>query len=301
MKKKVEYKEVERCPLCDCESIFRSKLSRSSYFFGNFEIPIPDSGVILRECTNCSLLYKSSVPTKIAISEIMSLAATKVWQSKKGIDSSVEFIQPFIVENGDRIIDIGSSNGDLLVELKKYSRYLSAVDIVVYPKCKDIINGEYIIGDIEEKLEWSGKGYNIATTFDIFEHFINPTKALSNISSLLLKNGKLIIETGDWTFFDNNLGDWYYANLFEHQVFWNNKSITYLCERFGFRLLEYRRVKHKYIRNISFPTKLALSLVVKCSHFNWFRKLMIQLGKGDPSRFIPPKLQDHAFIVLEKL
>jgi 2-polyprenyl-3-methyl-5-hydroxy-6-metoxy-1,4-benzoquinol methylase len=272
-----------------------------SYFFGEFCIPLPDSGVFLLECTNCSLLFKSSVPNRVDLTNVISIAATKVWHPKNGIHPAVELVKPYFNDiTKIRILDIGASNGDLLTQLKEYASCLSALDIVAYPPCENIVDGEYIIGNIEEPLVWSGKGYDIVTAFDIFEHFLDTKSALQNISSLLLKGGILIIETGDWTYFEGDLGSWYYANLFEHQIFWSYRAITYMCDKFGFQTLEYRRVQHKNIRNLPLWEQLLLNVVVKCASFSWFRNAMLLIGNGDPSRFIPPTLKDHAFIVLKK-
>lgn len=296
----IQYEAVESCPLCGCKGEVRAGLSRKSYFFGEFEIPLPYSGVFLLECTNCTLLFKSSIPKRVELMKIMSIAATKVWQAKKGIHPAIEFLHPYLVNDAMRILDIGASNGDLLDQLKPYSQSLSALDIVVYSKCENIVNEEYIIGDIEETLSWSGKGYDIVTAFDIFEHFLNPERALKNISSLVLKDGKLIIETGDWTYFKEDTGSWYYANLFEHQIFWSYDAITFICEKYGFKQLEYSQVKHKNLRNIPLWKHLVLNLIVTFASFSWFRNTMLLSGNGDPSRFAQPTLKDHAFIVLEK-
>jgi len=297
----IKYDVVKECPLCgSLSSKVKTKLSRPSYFFGDLEIPLPESGVFLLECSNCSLLFKSFIPNQEDFMRVMSLSAKKVWHPKKGVHPAVELIKPFFTSETNRVIDIGAANGELLAQLQSYSSCVSALDIVSFPTCVRIVNGEYIIGNIENKITWSGEGYDIVTAFDIFEHFFNPKNAMENISSLLLKNGKLIIETGDWTFFDGNHRSWYYTNLFEHQIFWNQRSIEYLSEKFGFIKLEYNSVQHKNMRNITLRKKILLNLIVKLTLIPWYSKAMLSLGKGDPSRFVPPNLNDHAFIVLKK-
>ncbi len=297
----IKYNVVKECPLCGSRGKVKAKLSRPSYFFGELDIPLPVSGVFLIECSNCSLLFKSSIPNQVDFRKVMSLEAKKVWRPKKGVHPAIELIKPYFKSDATRIIDIGAANGDLLAQLKSYSSYLSALDIVSFPTCVRIVNGEYIIGNIEEKLIWSGDGYDIVTAFDIFEHFFNPKNAIVNISSLLLKNGKLIIETGDYTCFEGNIRSWYYANLFEHQIFWNYKSIEYLCKRFEFKQIEYNRVKNKNLRNIPLSKKILLYFISKLSLIPCFNRVMLSLGKGDPSRFAPTSLKDHAFIVLQKV
>lgn len=278
----------------------RAKLSRQNYYFGVFSIPLPDAGVFLRECTHCSLLYKSAAPDRTDLANIMSDGATDVWRPKSGVHPALSWVLPYLDGRPKHILDIGASNGDLLAQLKPYASCVSALDVVEYPQCRSVVNKEYIIGEIEGNLAWSGEKYEIVTAFDIFEHFLNTCAALNNIAAMVSESGKLIVETGDWNYCESEIGDWYYANLFEHQIFWNRSSFDFLCSKYGFKLIEYRRCPHKGRRGLGLFKRMAIELVVKLAKVPFFQQAMLAVGKGDPLRFARPSLVDHAFVVLEK-
>lgn len=297
---KISYQSVEACPLCGAGGIDRAKLDRPYYFFGTFSIPLPEAGVFLRECTNCSLLYKSSVPDRIDLAKVMSDGATDVWRPKSGVHPALAWVLPYLEGQPKRILDIGASNGDLLAQLKPFASSVSALDVVAYPQCHSVINKEYIIGDLEGDLVWSGEKYELVTAFDVFEHLVDAGAALSNIAAIVNKGGRLIVETGDWTWFEGDLGDWYYANLFEHQIFWNLRAFNYLCDKYAFKLLEYKHVLHKNRRELGLAKRWAMKMVVTFAEFSLFQWAMLAAGKGDPLRFARPSLLDHAFVVLER-
>ena len=297
----IKYQLVDVCPLCGGFGVDRAKLSRLNYFFGSFSIPLPEAGVFLCECIHCSLLYKTAVPNRMDLAKIMSDAATDVWRPKSGIHPALSWILPYLNGQPRSVLDIGASNGDLLAQLKPYASCVAALDVVEYPQCQLVVDNKYIIGEIEGDSIWSGETYEIVTAFDIFEHFLDTHAALSNVSALVSKGGKLIVETGDWNSYKGELDDWYYANLFEHQIFWNRQSFDFLCSKYGFKIIDYRNCPHKGRRGLGFLKRLAMGMVVKLAKISLFQQVMLVAGKGDPLRFACPSLIDHAFVVLEKV
>lgn len=298
---KIKYHQVDVCPLCGTSSEDSAKLTRANYFFGKYIIPLPEGGVFLRQCKRCSLLFKSAIPDRAEFARVMLLAASDVWRSKSGTHPALDWVLPYVIGLPKSILDVGASNGDLLAQLKPFGRRVSALDVVPYSRCHAVVDGEYIISEIDSDLVWSGEKYDIVTAFDIFEHFLDTHAALKNISNMVTEGGILIIETGDWNFSESKLNDWYYANLFEHQIFWNQKSFDFMCEKYDFKKLEYRRCSHKGRRDLSFINRIATALVVKLAKVSLFQQAMLTAGKGDPLRFARPSLMDHAFVVLEKL
>jgi hypothetical protein len=296
---KPDYQSVKICPLCKSVGLQRSKLTRTNYYFGKFAICLPNEGVYLCECTKCSLLFKSAVPTKEFFSKVMSESATHVWQPKLGVHPALDLVLPYLKKPLKSVLDVGASNGDLISQLKPFTSSVSAIDVVEYPQCR-LVTKEYIISEIEGVLDWSGDKYDVVTAFDIFEHFLNTQTALTNISSTLKNGGYLIVETGDWDCYKHNLGQWYYANLFEHQIFWNKKSFGYFCEQYGYSIVEYKNCIHKGRRNLGLLKRYAMELVVQLSSLPMFQRLVIIAGKGDPLRFASTSLVDHAFIVMMK-
>src|SRR3546814_9919265 len=95
--------------------------------------------------------------------------------------------------NGARsFLDIGASNGDLLAQLGGTADRLSALDVVEYPRCREIVDGrgEYIIGQLDAGVVWSGAPYDVVTAFDVFEHFFDAGHAIANLLAFVRTGGQ---------------------------------------------------------------------------------------------------------------
>ena len=58
---------------------------------------------------------------------------------------------------------------------------------------------------------------------------------------------------------------------------------------------------HTQHLTISLNKFLLTKIILFLAPLKLFQKLSLFIGKGDPTRFTPPNLKDHAFIVLEKV
>lgn len=295
----IDYQEIAGCPLCGQAGTERSTLRRANYYFAQFEIPLPPRGVALLECRSCSLLFKSAVPTAEACDKVMLSGATDVWQPKTGEHPALPMMRPYISE-ARSFLDIGASNGDLLAQLGDRAERLSAMDVVEYARCKDVVSrrGEYILGQLEKGVTWSRQPYDIVTAFDVFEHFLDARSAVANLLAFVKTDGHLVIETGDWRTVPDQ-GRWYYTNLFEHQIFWTRDTFEYLSEQFPFSIEQYLHVNHKGRRSMGPPKRIALSAIVRLEPYAWFRNAMLAAGR-DPGHFGAPRLVDHAFVVMKR-
>lgn len=296
----INYSIWANCPLCGQAGSVKGALQRTHYRFGRSIIPLPSEGIALLECQSCTLLYKGAVPRPDSLAHILSEEAVNEWRSKSGDHPSIAQLIPFTSRETTALLDIGASNGDLLRGMAPYCKRLSAFDAVPYPACKDVVNDEYIIGSFEEAAAWSGNPYDVVTAFDVFEHFLDPTAAIKNILNFVRPGGKLIIETGNWRAAQNNLTDWYYCNLVEHQIFWSKESFEYLCGMFNLELSAYDRVNHKYRRVMSKTKKLAISTYRQFGRSGWSRKTITSLLGVDPALLSPPDYVDHLFVVLTR-
>src|SRR3546814_5902727 len=122
------------------------------------------SGVLLLGCRHGAMLFKSAVPTPEAWDGVMLDGATDVWRPKSGAHPGLPMMRSHI--NGARsFLDIGASNGDLLAQLGGTADRLSALDVVEYPRCREIVDGrgEYIIGQLDAGVVWSGAPYDVVT------------------------------------------------------------------------------------------------------------------------------------------
>lgn len=290
----VEYMRVTVCPLCGGDGTARAQVQRTDYYFGRLQIPLPKEGITLVECSRCSLLFKSAIPMPKDLDRVMSASATEVWREKAGEHPALAMMRPH-VEGAQHFLDVGASNGDLLRQIK--GDRISALDIVEYPKCREVVTGEYIIGPLDDTLKWSGLGYDVVTAFDIFEHFLAADRAVRNVLNLVKTGGRLIIETGDWQTVRDQ-GRWYYANLFEHQIFWTRRTFEYICRQYHWELAEYSLVNHKGRRTMGWHKRAALSVITALAAVPLVSRSMLAMAGRDPGHFGPPTLVDHAFVVL---
>jgi hypothetical protein len=296
----IPYEPVRQCPLCGGRGVERAALRRRRYSFGPFIIPLPPGGIRLLACEGCNLLFKSAVPEARAFGRIMAAAAAKVWRPKTGVHPAVAPILEHLPTKSVDILDIGASNGDLLAQLRDHAGRLSALDIERFPRCAEIVTGEYIIGEVEETLHWSGIPYGLVTAFDVFEHFRDPGRAVENILSLTAPGGLIVVETGDWTTAVDHLDTWYYTNLFEHHVFWSRPTFEHFCAGHLCRLAAYDLVEHKGRRALSAFKQAALKAVTSVSHIPGCASLVQTVTGRDPTLFGPPSVRDHAFVVLRQ-
>lgn len=290
-----------QCPLCGGCGRDIATLQRRQYQFGQSLIPIPDSGVTLRECQHCTLLFKTLVPTAESLGAILRAEAANEWKEKTGDHpSKVHLLELIRDEQLSAVLDIGASNGDLLRALRTACDRLSAFDVVRFPKCEDIVNGEYITGTFENTPSWSGEHYDLVTAFDVFEHFLDPCSAARNIIHFARNGGFIIVETGDWQAVRNDLAGWYYCNLFEHQIFWSENSFRYLASEAGLRIKSLQRVNHKFRRNMPALKKAATITYRQLARNGYIREAATRSLGVDPSLVPPPDLVDHLYVVLQR-
>lgn len=296
----ISYTPVHRCPLCGGHGVERAALRRRRYSFGPFIIPLPPDGVRLLACDRCNLLFKSAVPEARAFAGIMAAAAAKVWRPKTGIHPAVAPILRHLPAGRIDILDIGASNGDLLAQLRDRAGRLSALDIERFPRCAEIVTGEYIIGELEQPLQWSGMPYGLVTAFDVFEHFRDPGRAVATIVDMTAADGLIVVETGDWTTASGHLDTWYYTNLFEHHVFWSRPTFEHVCAGHPCRLATYDLVEHKGRRALPPVKRAVLRGVTAVARVPGCAPLVQMLTGRDPTLFGPPAVRDHAFVVLRR-
>lgn len=296
----IPYTPVRRCPLCGGRGVEQATLRRRQYSFGPFVIPLPPEGVLLLACEACNLLFKNRVPEAGAFASIMAAAAELVWRPKPGVHPAVAPILAHLPAEPIDIIDIGASHGDLLAQLRARAGRLSAIDIERFPRCAGIVTGEYIIGEVEQPLDWSGIPYGLVTAFDVFEHFRDPARAVDNIVSLAASDGLIVIETGDWSTAAGHLDTWYYTNLFEHHVFWSRPTFEHVCTGHPCRLMTYDLVEHKGRRAMSPAKRAVLRAVTGVARVPGCATVVQALTGRDPTLLGPPAVRDHAFVVLRR-
>jgi 2-polyprenyl-3-methyl-5-hydroxy-6-metoxy-1,4-benzoquinol methylase len=248
--KKLQWKSNRECPSCGCEEgISYGKLSATSYKFGDKDIRLPDKGISLIRCNNCSLIYKTKVPSLFYLTHIFANQAHKEWDDKYNFISEKRLFQNLVKKKSFDLLDVGPSNGSLLKTCCELGGRRSGLDVTKHADLDEYLSGEFIHGLIDDlDLTWSNKPYEIVALFDVLEHSYKPYQAFRNLYNLVKDNGYVVIETGDaGSFWPRKYGisNWWYVNLFEHHVFWTEKSLRFMADKIGFKILLMDRKTHK--------------------------------------------------------
>jgi len=84
------------------------------------------------------------------------------------------------------------------------------------------------------------KKYDLITSTEVFEHFYDPLKELTFLSSLLNENGYLAVMT---LFINDDIDfqDWWYRRDPTHVTFYNLETFSYLAKRFGFEIVKHNK------------------------------------------------------------
>src|SRR3546814_10156945 len=125
--------------------------------------------------------------------------------------------------------------------------------------------GEYIIGQLDAGVVWSGAPYDVVTAFDVFEHFFDAGHAIANLLAFVRTGGHFIVETGDWRTVPDQ-GTWYYSNILEHQIFWTRETLEYIADLYSFSIATYTLMNHKGSRAMRLPKRDRKSTRLNSSH-----------------------------------
>ena len=171
------------------------------------------------------------------------------------------------------------------------------MDVYKDYQCSAVVNGEYIIDFIEKENLESKYHYDVATAFDVFEHFYDPIQAVFNCKKLLKNNGVILGETGI-TDYVTNPETWWYVRLIEHHIFWNKKSFEYL-QRLGLKLEILYPAAHKGRRYMN-PLKRIIALLLhSTSRIKVIRQFVRKFYHMDITMIGNPYKNDQAIFVLK--
>ncbi len=95
-------------------------------------------------------------------------------------------------------------------------------------------------GKIEDT-KYGDEKFDVVTMTDLIEHILSPKSFLKEVNRVLKKNGVLLLTTPNFDSFTRRLlgKDWFQYK-YEHIIYYNKKSIFYLLEKEGFKVLTTR-------------------------------------------------------------
>lgn len=301
-----DWVELEQCPSCKTRKFQDlGALTIPFYGFGRLRLSLPPNGVRLRECLNCELVYKSTIPGIRLVSDLMTRES--IWTEEHPLESDVELILQHLKTSDFDLLDVGAAHGHLLKAMKsRTSGRISALDVVQYSGLDGTLRGEFILGQIEDaQLSWSEEPYDVVIASDVVEHLYAPEDAFKNFDRLVKEGGILCIETGnsdsEWPR-KYGVGRWWYASWVVHHLFWRETSLHKLAQRHAFELVATYRQKHKSRRNL--PLKTILKEGLKVGLYRISPNLYDQLSrtlKLSGTQPYSPWTNDHLFMIFRKM
>lgn len=106
------------------------------------------------------------------------------------------------VTDAERILDLGCGSGALITFIKKSFPLKVCCGIDLSPIAvnkaaeksrKQGLDIRFIVADIEKDAPYFNDGFDLIIAHEVFEHLVNPDKAVMNAAKLLKKNGILVI------------------------------------------------------------------------------------------------------------
>lgn len=114
-----------------------------------------------------------------------------------------------LLSQGTSILDIGTGNGDLLIKAGKNgftNLYGIEVSFEMVQSCKKYLKSKQVSANIscqniDEGTNFKNEQFDTVTCIAVLEHVFNPSGVLEEVRRILKKNGQLIIEVPNITFF----------------------------------------------------------------------------------------------------
>lgn len=128
-------------------------------------------------------------------------------------------VEPFLKEGV--ALDFGCGHGPVLADiLKKRGFVVDVYDYYFYPDWEPV----------KDK-------YNLVTTTEVLEHIANPHSVFEVFSEIIKPGGFLALMTLFLPKEKSKFYNWWYPKDETHIVFYNEKTISFLAEKYGFEIV----------------------------------------------------------------
>lgn len=216
----------------------------------------------------------------------------------KTFDYFLTVIEKFCPEKG-KLLDVGAASGFFLKIAQKRGWNVNGVEISEFAASKAREKELDVITGAIEDLQNCGECFNVITMWDVIEHMPDFASTLDATNKLLENGGIIAINTPDsGSFVAKMLGkSWHLLTPPEHLVIFNQKNLSDLLKKKGFKILVITKKGKKftlqYIFQILANRRRDLAFLGTLSEFfsgNFLGKI-----------FLPVNLRDNFFIVAKKI
>lgn len=269
------------------------------------------------KCKECGMLYISPRPTVEILNEYYPnspnykffndyiFPASKEIRRNKIFKPRVEKVLDFCNKfgiNKNKIIEIGTGFGLFCEEMAKANAFNDVVGVEASDSlaktCQE--KGFRIYNGLLENLDIN-ETFDVAVAFEVIEHIFNPKYFLKKISSLLNKNGLLMLTFPNWEGFDIQVLREFSCSIDpEHLNYFTEKSISILLKTLDFEVLE---ILTPGELDVDIVSKTIIKENLKVSDF--VRKICVEqketTGKNFQEFLKKNRLSSHMMVIARKI
>ncbi len=217
----------------------------------------------LVKCDSCSSAFISPIPDDEVLSFIYSNPQYSAWETSYDKESNIRYInfKHYLKKikkyvNKGVLLDCGCATGYFLDVAKENNFDCYGTEISEIPfKIAEVKHPDKIFKKNVEDLNVGDETYDIVTMFDFIEHVKDPKKTLRKASSLIKKNGYLVITTPDTRSLSMALLGKKHTNyILEHINLFSHNFLPKYFENFGFETVSIAPAKKiltlRYAENV---------------------------------------------------
>lgn len=203
-------------------------------------------------CKECGVIYSSRIFDE---NEINKLYFDSDFIEEKQIDQiSHDYYNEFkrvlpLVSERDAILELGCANGFFLESVQQYGfKRIQGVE----PNKKAVAHADpkikpFIINDIFTSGLFKPDSFDVVCAFQIFDHLIDPSKTLHEISRILKNGGVLFtINHNIHSILPRVMGEWSPMYDIEHIFLFDPKTMKKLFEKHGLIVMDVRNLMNRY-------------------------------------------------------
>ncbi len=308
--REISFREVASCPCCksDYSQNDLGALATDRYYFGRwcFLSSVNNAPIRIKSCGTCGLAYKSHVPLPDQLAKLFEESQAQLWGWSTKYEFLKELIQQLLPAYRFSLLDIGAHDGSLLRAMSSLAGRLSALDVYRNASCAEVVNGEYLIQQLDAPDDpISESAYDLVTMFDVVEHLYDVSAGFARLADFVRSGGYVVLETADadcLTLQSGGLHNSGYLMLMEHHVVYRQETIAWLAKRFGFRTVIIKKKVNKDFSSFSPLIRMRKELLrvifqLYPAFYRKYRELSGQPTIQPPSMYS----KDHMLVVLKKL
>jgi 2-polyprenyl-3-methyl-5-hydroxy-6-metoxy-1,4-benzoquinol methylase len=216
-----------------------------------------DLSISILECSDCSLVYLSSLNhIKKGHYENSGMhdkdLDIKIWLEDTRADDERRFL--FLKDHmiNKDVLDFGCGNGGFLSRSKNSAKSVTGVELELAMQSSFKSRGINVFENLDKAKKGSNK-WNLITAFHVVEHLSDPISIIRDLSILLAKDGEIIIEVPSS---EDALLTLYENQEFQNFTYWsqhlflfNAKTLQKLIKKSGLKLNWIKHVQRYSIAN----------------------------------------------------